>query len=326
MMFYYYVDYEEHDRLDADLLRFHAQWRRENPTEGWGEGRFDDDPEQGRLGEQRLKAWTTPNLDGEENYVILEAQGRGHYVGCNLNIDVFERQTNDWYGEGDDMIFIDGETLAADPARHRHRGLLQHRLLPAPGVLRALPRHHGLQRHRGLAVGRQELDVPLPHRGPDPLPEVDPRDHRARPRQRPLQRLLSTAYWYQTEPHAPFPPLLPVDQRLPRPDGELRRLAREEKRWTPTPASAASATRAPTPTSPSRPETLRRILQAGRMAGSAKNTPALALRACWRRSAEEGAVGLRPVRRAHPDGAGGGGRSSYPRRAATSTPAAAPRT
>ena len=31
----------------------------------------------------------------------------------------------------------------------------------------------------------------------------------------------STAYWYQTEPHAPFPPLLPVDQRLPRPDGEL---------------------------------------------------------------------------------------------------------
>jgi hypothetical protein len=30
----------------------------------------------------------------------------------------------------------------------------------------------------------------------------------------------STAYWYQTEPHAPFPPLLPADQRLPRPDGE----------------------------------------------------------------------------------------------------------
>lgn len=28
----------------------------------------------------------------------------------------------------------------------------------------------------------------------------------------------STAYWYQTEPHKPFPPLLPVAQRLPRPD------------------------------------------------------------------------------------------------------------
>jgi hypothetical protein len=25
----------------------------------------------------------------------------------------------------------------------------------------------------------------------------------------------STAYWYQTLPHKPFPPLLPVEQRLP---------------------------------------------------------------------------------------------------------------
>ena len=34
----------------------------------------------------------------------------GHYVGCNLNIDCFQRLKNDWYGEGDDMIFIDGDT------------------------------------------------------------------------------------------------------------------------------------------------------------------------------------------------------------------------
>ena len=29
----------------------------------------------------------------------------------------------------------------------------------------------------------------------------------------------STAYWYQAEPHEPFG-LLPVERRLPRPDGE----------------------------------------------------------------------------------------------------------
>jgi hypothetical protein len=29
----------------------------------------------------------------------------------------------------------------------------------------------------------------------------------------------STAYWYQVEPHEPFG-LLPVERRLPRPDGE----------------------------------------------------------------------------------------------------------
>ncbi len=28
----------------------------------------------------------------------------------------------------------------------------------------------------------------------------------------------STAYWYQTEPHRPFIPLLPVEDRLPQPD------------------------------------------------------------------------------------------------------------
>lgn len=28
----------------------------------------------------------------------------------------------------------------------------------------------------------------------------------------------STAYWYQIEPHRPFAPLLPVEERLPQPD------------------------------------------------------------------------------------------------------------
>src|SRR5690606_17922869 len=56
------------------------------------------------------------------NYVILEAEGRGHYVGCNLSVDNLEVGTKapaiafggkwgafEWWGEGDDMIFIDGE-------------------------------------------------------------------------------------------------------------------------------------------------------------------------------------------------------------------------
>ena len=30
-------------------------------------------------------------------------------MGCHLDIDCFSRQANDWYGEGDDMIFVDGE-------------------------------------------------------------------------------------------------------------------------------------------------------------------------------------------------------------------------
>ena len=41
----------------------------------------------------------------ENNYVILETKGRGHYIGCNLSVTNF---TGNWWGEGDDMIWVDG--------------------------------------------------------------------------------------------------------------------------------------------------------------------------------------------------------------------------
>jgi hypothetical protein len=87
-----------------DYGRFHAQWRRVNPTPGWQNAaeRWEDNPERMR------EVWQTPNTTGAANYIILDAEGRGHYVGCHLDIDCFSRQANDWYGEGDDMIFVDG--------------------------------------------------------------------------------------------------------------------------------------------------------------------------------------------------------------------------
>ena len=48
----------------------------------------------------------------ERNYLILEAEGAGHYVGCNLS--VLQRAMG-WWGEGDDMILVDGET---EPSLH----------------------------------------------------------------------------------------------------------------------------------------------------------------------------------------------------------------
>ena len=41
----------------------------------------------------------------DNNYVILETQGRGHYIGCNLSVTNFQ---GTWWGEGDDMIWVDG--------------------------------------------------------------------------------------------------------------------------------------------------------------------------------------------------------------------------
>ena len=49
-----------------------------------------------------------PNVDGKDNYVILEATGRGHYVGVTHSI---LQNQGDWWGEGDEMIYIDGEQM-----------------------------------------------------------------------------------------------------------------------------------------------------------------------------------------------------------------------
>ena len=48
------------------------------------------------------------NLTGEGNYVYLEATGKGHFIGVTHS--VLQNQ-NGWFGEGDDMIFIDGDKL-----------------------------------------------------------------------------------------------------------------------------------------------------------------------------------------------------------------------
>lgn len=102
---YFYIDYEQVDAVPDEYARFHAQWRRNPAT------RKIEDPALLEPGEDGMPGWQIKNLDGEDNYVILEAKGRGHYVGCNLNIFNFEKQVNDWYGEGDDMIFIDGDPI-----------------------------------------------------------------------------------------------------------------------------------------------------------------------------------------------------------------------
>ena len=49
------------------------------------------------------------NPVGESNYMIMETTGKGHYVGVNYFVN---SPTPVWYGEGDDMFFIDGAETA----------------------------------------------------------------------------------------------------------------------------------------------------------------------------------------------------------------------
>ena len=94
---YFYIDYETLDAFPPDTGYFHAEFRRTNPFGGWGPEIQVNTPEADAPNLER-QAW-------ENNYVILKTQGRGHYIGCNLSVTNFSRS---WWGEGDDMIWVDG--------------------------------------------------------------------------------------------------------------------------------------------------------------------------------------------------------------------------
>jgi len=210
---YFYIDYERYDKLEDGYGRFHAQWRRENPTTGFGDParRFADD------NDYMWEVWSMPNLDGKGNYIILEAEGKGHYVGCHLDIDCFARDKNDWYGEGDDMIFIDGESLP----RLYGTGTEDY-FNTAFG-----PTEEFCSPYQGITVNSGDNEWPWRGKNSTYRYHIEDPIYFEKSIQVTIEHghannltndYASTAYWYQTEPHKPFPTLLPVAQRLPRSD------------------------------------------------------------------------------------------------------------
>lgn len=97
--FYYYIDYTEVEKPADRLAYFHA-WYNYQVTEAAPEG----ENEWGLLSNEVGK-----NPRGEKNYLIMETEGKGHYVGVNYFVN---SPTPVWYGEGDDMFFIDGAEKA----------------------------------------------------------------------------------------------------------------------------------------------------------------------------------------------------------------------
>lgn len=110
IMFYYNITLDTNVEFDSEVGYFHAKYNRfakpdyDNDDthlscDVKGEGKYPWFPNK----------WNHTNTNGADNYVVLDAIGKGHYVGCVLNIDNFKTQKNHWYGEGDEMIFIDGD-------------------------------------------------------------------------------------------------------------------------------------------------------------------------------------------------------------------------
>ena len=96
---YFYIDYETLSPKDLtrDVGYFHAEFRRANPFGGWGHEIPVNAAEADVVNKERT-AWNN-------NYVILDTKGCGHYIGCNLSVTNFQ---GTWWGEGDDMIWVDG--------------------------------------------------------------------------------------------------------------------------------------------------------------------------------------------------------------------------
>jgi hypothetical protein len=94
---YFYIDYETLEAFPPDTGYFHAEFHRSNPFSGWAPG-IRVNSEQADVVNAEHQAW-------DNNYLILETKGRGHYLGCNLSVTNF---TDTWWGEGDDMIWVDG--------------------------------------------------------------------------------------------------------------------------------------------------------------------------------------------------------------------------
>jgi len=224
-VFFFQIDWEEHATCPDDLARFHAAWNRTNPTAGTARTHGYTRADYGYTAERPAGPgfalggpWQRANLSGADNYVILDVRGRGHYVGCNLGVDVFERQVNDWYGEGDDMIFVDDEPW---PPRLHGTGTEDYfGTAFCPRQTYSAP-YHGLTVYSGTpawpwggknAMYRFHVEDPIRFERAIRVTIETGHDNAL------ANDYSSTAYWYQIGRSEPLPPLPPVEARIPRPD------------------------------------------------------------------------------------------------------------
>ncbi len=196
---YYNVDYVTHNKqLPADTLYFHACFTQAQPARG------------------TTDAWKTnsdvyniPNLDGKDNFNWLVAKGKGQYIGVVLS--VLQNQDG-WWGEGDDMFFVDGEktpSISGTGAEDYFLGAFDfgpgNYSGPDFGIFRIGEEHVGGR----FSMYRFHLEEPIPFTK-SLTAGIEHGSANTR-----SDNYYATAYWYQTLPHAPLPLLPPMAERIP---------------------------------------------------------------------------------------------------------------
>jgi Protein of unknown function (DUF2961) len=189
---YFAIDYSTVTKLPEGLGRFHAQYRQQAPC-------------------KRSAKTDEKNLSGEDNYVFLEATGKGHFVGVTHGV---EQNTDGWFGEGDDMFFIDGDvapTINGTGTEDYYNGAWDFYGQAFANMRQGAPYIVDPERTGGrYCLYRWHTESPITFEKSIKMTiEHGHANDRA-------DNFYSTAYWYQTEPHAEFPKLPPTEARVPK--------------------------------------------------------------------------------------------------------------
>jgi hypothetical protein len=199
---YFAIDYVTLASLPANLGRFHAQYRQAAPCKG----QIDNWNKQYEPIVNDRK-----NLNGEGNYVFFEATGKGHFVGVTHAV---EQNQDGWFGEGDDMIFIDGDaapTINGTGSEDYYNGAWDFGLQAFANMHQGAPYVVDPERLGGrYCLYRWHTESPITFEKSIKVTiEHGHANHRS-------DNFYSTAYWYQTEPHANFPALPAAADRVPK--------------------------------------------------------------------------------------------------------------
>jgi len=193
VVLYYQVDYTLTDVPD-DMAYFHAQWRRSNPVAYKG-----------------------------IHTIVEGVKGKGHYVGTYL---AWQVNNTGWWGEGEIKFFMDGDdefpTICGTGTEDYFGGawnwehpkgeygtystpfLGMHQVIKPDGLYRSQMRF-GMYRWHVMDPIRFEQDLKV---------TIQDLGWRSGGRYLPQQSdIASTAFWYQSEPHASHPQLPGNDER-----------------------------------------------------------------------------------------------------------------
>jgi hypothetical protein len=188
MVLYYQVDYAQ-SKIPADAAYFHAQFRMESPVK-------------------------TKGL-----YTLLEGvKGKGQYVGTYMT---YQTHGSGWWGEGEMKFYIDGDdkfpTICTTGTEDYFCGSYDfedrqaHRYVPFStpytGLIQVIPPDKVYVPEQKFGLYRWHITDPVRF-NTDLKVQIQDLGWQSGGRYAQLQDSISTvSFWYQTLPHAPFPPM-----------------------------------------------------------------------------------------------------------------------